>query len=46
METPSKNAITTGRSKTSEDMEQLAVYLASAPHVIGQAIAVDGGFSL
>jgi len=27
-------------------MGQLAVYLACAPHVTGQAIAVDGGFSL
>mgnify|MGYP000662088457 CR=1 FL=1 len=29
-----------------EDMGQLVVYLACAPHVTGQAIAVDGGFSL
>ncbi|MEH6355375.1 MAG: SDR family oxidoreductase [Marinobacter sp.] len=29
-----------------EHMGQLAVYLASAAHVTGQAIAVDGGFSL
>jgi len=27
-------------------MGQLAVYLATAQHVTGQAMAVDGGFSL
>jgi meso-butanediol dehydrogenase/(S,S)-butanediol dehydrogenase/diacetyl reductase len=35
-----------GTAQTVEDMGQLAVYLACAPHVTGQAIAVDGGFSL
>ncbi|MBE9584647.1 SDR family oxidoreductase [Mucilaginibacter sp. JRF] len=35
-----------GEAQTPEDMGQLAVYLASAPHVTGQAIAVDGGYSL
>ncbi|SEI66989.1 meso-butanediol dehydrogenase / (S,S)-butanediol dehydrogenase / diacetyl reductase [Azotobacter beijerinckii] len=35
-----------GEAQTAEDMGQLAVYLACAPHVTGQAIAVDGGFSL
>ncbi|KAF1072287.1 MAG: Diacetyl reductase [(S)-acetoin forming] [Pseudomonas citronellolis] len=35
-----------GEAQTVEDMGQLAVYLACAAHVTGQAIAVDGGFSL
>lgn len=35
-----------GEAQTPEDMGQAAVYLASADHVTGQAIAVDGGFSL
>lgn len=35
-----------GEAQDPEDMGQLAVYLASAPHVTGQAIAVDGGFTL
>lgn len=35
-----------GVAQTVEDMGQLAVYLACAPHVTGQAVAVDGGFSL
>jgi meso-butanediol dehydrogenase/(S,S)-butanediol dehydrogenase/diacetyl reductase len=35
-----------GEAQTPEDMGQLAIFLASAPHVTGQAIAVDGGFSL
>jgi meso-butanediol dehydrogenase/(S,S)-butanediol dehydrogenase/diacetyl reductase len=35
-----------GEAQTVEDMGQLAVYLACASHVTGQAIAVDGGFSL
>lgn len=35
-----------GEAQTVEDMGQLAVYLACAPHVTGQAISVDGGFSL
>mgnify|MGYP006171146817 CR=1 FL=1 len=33
-------------AQTPEDMGQMVVYLASAPHVTGQALAVDGGFSL
>lgn len=35
-----------GEAQTPEDMGDLAVYLANAAHVTGQAIAVDGGFSL
>jgi meso-butanediol dehydrogenase/(S,S)-butanediol dehydrogenase/diacetyl reductase len=35
-----------GVAQTPEDMGQMAVYLACAPHVTGQALAVDGGFSL
>jgi len=35
-----------GVAQTSEDMGQMVVYLASAAHVTGQALAVDGGFSL
>ena len=35
-----------GEAQTEADMGQLVVYLAQAPHVTGQAIAVDGGFSL
>jgi len=35
-----------GEAQNPEDMGQLVVYLASAPHVTGQAIAVDGGFGL
>ena len=35
-----------GEAQTPEDMGQMVVYLASAPHVTGQALAVDGGFSL
>lgn len=35
-----------GVAQTVEDMGQMAVYLACAPHVTGQALAVDGGFSL
>lgn len=35
-----------GVAQTPEDMGQLVVYLAQAEHVTGQAIAVDGGFSL
>lgn len=41
-----KTFLPQGVAQTPEDMGQLAVYLASAPHVTGQAIAVDGGFSL
>lgn len=32
-----------GEGQTPEDMGQLAVYLACAPHVTGQSINVDGG---
>ncbi|SDI30726.1 meso-butanediol dehydrogenase / (S,S)-butanediol dehydrogenase / diacetyl reductase [Pseudomonas flavescens] len=35
-----------GEAQTEADMGQLVVYLAQAAHVTGQAIAVDGGFSL
>jgi len=35
-----------GEAQTPEDMGDLAVYLASALHVTGQAISVDGGFGL
>jgi NAD(P)-dependent dehydrogenase (short-subunit alcohol dehydrogenase family) len=35
-----------GEAQTPEDMGALVVYLASAAHVTGQAIAVDGGFGL
>ncbi|RJS93157.1 SDR family oxidoreductase [Salinisphaera sp. Q1T1-3] len=35
-----------GVAQTPEDMGQAVVYLASAEHVTGQAMAVDGGFSL
>jgi meso-butanediol dehydrogenase/(S,S)-butanediol dehydrogenase/diacetyl reductase len=35
-----------GEAQTSEDMADMAVYLTTAAHVTGQALAVDGGFSL
>lgn len=35
-----------GEAQTPEDMGKLVIYLATASHVTGQAIAVDGGFSL
>jgi meso-butanediol dehydrogenase/(S,S)-butanediol dehydrogenase/diacetyl reductase len=35
-----------GVAQTPEDMGQMVVYLAVAEHVTGQALAVDGGFSL
>lgn len=35
-----------GRPQTPEDIGQLAVYLAMAPNVTGQAINVDGGIEL
>jgi meso-butanediol dehydrogenase/(S,S)-butanediol dehydrogenase/diacetyl reductase len=35
-----------GEAQTPQDMGQMVVYLACAPHVTGQALAVDGGFSL
>jgi len=41
-----KTLLPQGIAQTPQDMGQLSVYLASAEHVTGQAIAVDGGFSL
>lgn len=41
-----KTLLPQGVAQTPEDMGQLAAYLANAEHVTGQAIAVDGGFSL
>ncbi|WP_423823919.1 SDR family NAD(P)-dependent oxidoreductase [Salinisphaera sp. SPP-AMP-43] len=41
-----KTFLPQGVAQTPEDMGELAVYLATAKHVTGQAIAVDGGFSL
>lgn len=41
-----KTLLPQGEAQTPEDMGQLVVYLACAAHVTGQAIAVDGGFSL
>lgn len=35
-----------GVAQTPEDMGQMVIYLANAEHVTGQALAVDGGFSL
>jgi meso-butanediol dehydrogenase/(S,S)-butanediol dehydrogenase/diacetyl reductase len=35
-----------GVAQTPEDMGDLAVYFATAPHVTGQAVAVDGGMTL
>jgi meso-butanediol dehydrogenase/(S,S)-butanediol dehydrogenase/diacetyl reductase len=35
-----------GVAQTPEDMGDLAVYIATAPHVTGQAVAVDGGMTL
>jgi meso-butanediol dehydrogenase/(S,S)-butanediol dehydrogenase/diacetyl reductase len=35
-----------GVEQTAEDMADMAVFLASAPHVTGQAINVDGGAAL
>lgn len=35
-----------GRAQTPEDMGQLAVYLATADNVTGQAVNVDGGVEL
>jgi len=35
-----------GEAQTPEDMGGLAVYFAAAPHVTGQAVAVDGGMTL
>lgn len=41
-----KGMIPLGRPQTPEDIGQLAVYLASAPNVTGQAINVDGGIEM
>lgn len=41
-----RTLIPLGRAQTPEDIGQLAVYLASAPNVTGQAINVDGGMEL
>ncbi|ERS13493.1 SDR family NAD(P)-dependent oxidoreductase [Alloalcanivorax xenomutans] len=41
-----KTLLPQGVAQTPEDMGQLAVYLACAEHVTGQAIAVDGGCTL
>jgi meso-butanediol dehydrogenase/(S,S)-butanediol dehydrogenase/diacetyl reductase len=41
-----KMLIPLGRPQTPDDIGQLAVYLASAPNVTGQAINVDGGMEL
>ena len=41
-----KSLLPQGVAQTPEDMGQLVVYLAQAEHVTGQAIAVDGGFTL
>jgi len=38
-----KALIPQGEAQTPDDMGGLAVYFATAPHVTGQAIAVDGG---
>jgi len=35
-----------GEAQTVEDMGDMVVYLAGAKHVTGQALAVDGGFTL
>jgi meso-butanediol dehydrogenase/(S,S)-butanediol dehydrogenase/diacetyl reductase len=35
-----------GEAQTVQDMADMVIYLANAPHVTGQALAVDGGFSL
>lgn len=34
-----------GVPQTPQDMGELAVFLATAPHIVGQAIAVDGGYT-
>ena len=41
-----KNVIPQGRPQTPDDIGQLAVYLAVAENVTGQAINVDGGIEL
>ena len=40
-----KTRIPLGRPQTPEGIGALAVYLAAAPKVTGQAISVDGGMS-
>ena len=40
------SAIPLGRPQTPDDIGELAVYLASAENVTGQAINVDGGIEL
>jgi meso-butanediol dehydrogenase/(S,S)-butanediol dehydrogenase/diacetyl reductase len=41
-----RTLIPLGRPQTAEDIGQLAVYLATAPNVTGQAMNVDGGMEL
>ena len=41
-----KTLIPQGEAQTPEDIGGLAVYFAAAPHVTGQAVAVDGGMTL
>ncbi|MFN2340191.1 MAG: SDR family NAD(P)-dependent oxidoreductase [Halanaerobium sp.] len=41
-----ESLIPQGEAQTAEDMGDLAVYFAQAPHVTGQAVAVDGGMTL
>jgi meso-butanediol dehydrogenase/(S,S)-butanediol dehydrogenase/diacetyl reductase len=41
-----RSLIPLGRPQTPDDIGQLAVYLATAPNVTGQAINVDGGMEL
>jgi len=41
-----ESLIPQGEAQTPEDMGDLAVYFAKAPHVTGQAVAVDGGMTL
>lgn len=41
-----ESLIPQGEAQTPEDMGNLVAYLATAPHVTGQAIAVDGGMTL
>lgn len=41
-----KTLLPQGEAQTPEDMGQLAVFFATAPHVTGQAYSVDGGFGM
>lgn len=41
-----KNMIPQNREQTTEDMGALAVYFATNPNVSGQAVNVDGGYSI